>query len=135
MEAYLETLPTEGKEAVKARRPIAAKVDGLRGQLDKSEVWAGLLGDQPMPGPGECKKLRGIVYLAAGGEWAFPTQPAVVLVVGEDPPEGSGAATAADSAQPSTAAPVEDSADEAPKRAATAHRPARTAKTRKAKKA
>jgi hypothetical protein len=88
--AQLAAMPTEGDEAQKALKAMAAKVDGLRGQLEGSQVWSSLIGDQPLMAPGESKKLKGSVHLAHGAGWAFPQQPAVVLVVGDQPDPGPG---------------------------------------------
>lgn len=89
MEAKLAAMPTEGEEAKKALKPATAKVDSLRGQIEGSQVWSSLIGDQPLVALGESRKLKGSVYLAHGAGWAFPAQPAIVLVVGEEP-EGEG---------------------------------------------
>lgn len=82
--AQLAAMPTEGEAAQKALKPMTAKVDGLRNQIEGSQVWASLIGDQPLMAPGESRKLRGSVHLAHGGGWAFPQQPAIILVVGEE---------------------------------------------------
>lgn len=95
LRAVLDAMPTEGEGADKARKALDFKVTALAGQVDGADVWSGLLGDQALPAAGECKKIRGSVYIAAGDGWPFPGQPAVVLVVGEDkadPEDGGGEA-------------------------------------------
>jgi hypothetical protein len=94
LRATLDAMPTEGEGAQKALKPMAAKVEGLDGQLSRSDFWSGLLGDHQLPGFGECAKLKGVLSLALGGDWTFPGPPAVVLVIGEketdDPLSGEG---------------------------------------------
>ena len=104
-------MPESTPEAVKARKPMVARLDGLKGQVGGPDYWSGMLGDQRLPTDGECTKLKGNVHLAAGVGWAFPAPPAVVLVVGDgsieltegagDPhltPEGGAASTDRDGA-------------------------------------
>lgn len=117
MAAILEAMPTQGQGAQKARMPMAAKVEALDGQLKGAEVWIDLLGDQPLPAPGECKRLKGSVYFAVAGIWTFPAQPAAVLVIGEDaeavgedarpePDPTAGAVAASAAGSPVEAAPA-----------------------------
>jgi hypothetical protein len=101
----LAAMPTGGEPAQKARTTFEFKVNALRGQLEGADVWSGLLGDQVLPPLGECKKLRGSVYLAAGNGWNFPNQPAVVLIVGEEPNEEVPEAPTDPDAQPPIAQP------------------------------
>ncbi len=90
MSSQLAAMPTEGKEAQRALKPMTAKVDGLRGQVEGSQVWTSLIGDQQLLEPGESRKLKGSVHLAHGAGWAFPQQPAIILVVGEELDAGTG---------------------------------------------
>ncbi len=83
LSTQLAAMPTEGADAQKAHKAMTGKVEGLRGQVEGPQVWASLIGDQPLLGPGESKKLKGSVHLAHGAGWAFPQQPAIVLVVGD----------------------------------------------------
>ncbi|MHA7775981.1 hypothetical protein [Roseibium sp. M-1] len=95
MQDQLDLMPESTDDEKKARRPLAAKVESLRGQISGSEVWPQLLGDQPLPADGECKRLRGSVYVAKSGGWVHPTSPAVVLVVGEEEEQLSAPAASA----------------------------------------
>ena len=88
LSTQLAAMPTEGVDAQKAHKAMTGKVEGLRGQVEGPQVWASLIGDQPLLGPGESKKLKGSVHLAHGAGWAFPQQPAIVLVVGDESDSG-----------------------------------------------
>ena len=87
MQVALSKLPSGGDRAAeKFRRDLTAKVTALQGQVDGHQVWLGLLGDHLLPPDGQIRKLRGSVHLAHGAGWQFPAQPAVVLIVGAEPP-------------------------------------------------
>lgn len=85
LKSSLDAMPTDGDDAAQARKPLQAKLDGLSGQLEGSRIWSSLLRDAPLPGPGECKKVAGPVHIAHASGWSFPSQPAVVLLIGDQP--------------------------------------------------
>lgn len=85
MKDVLDGLPTDGEAAEKERTNFGYKVSALAAQVNGTDVWSGLLGDQALPPTGQCKKLLGSIYIAAGRDWTLPNQPAVVLAVDEEP--------------------------------------------------
>ena len=92
LQAQLEPMPNGTEDEQKARRPLATKVEGLKTQIVGSETWIKLFGDKSLPADGKCDRVGGCVYLAQGTGWVHPGPPAVVLVIGEPPDEGDGAA-------------------------------------------
>ena len=86
MQVDLSKLPPDGsKVEQKAHRDMSAKITALDAQVQGSQVWLGLLGDHALPAEGQIRKLKGSVHLAQGAGWQMPAQPAIVLVVGEEP--------------------------------------------------
>jgi hypothetical protein len=87
-EERLASLPTEGEGAAKKLKEATLKVAALREQMANDQLWISLVTDHFVPAPGECKRLKGSVWLARGVGWSFPSTPAVVLALAEhDDPE------------------------------------------------
>lgn len=113
LRTQLEAMPEGNEEDQKARKPLAAKVQGLATQMDGSETWIKLFGDKPLPAEGKCDRVGGCVYIAHGAGWVHPGPPAVVLVIGEpaddengNAEDGGNPAAGRDAPHPPTWAPA-----------------------------
>ena len=84
MQTLLDGL--QGKEdtaTAKRSRELSHKVDALRDQIARDDLWIELLKDCSIPSERQVKKVKGSIWLARGNGWDFPKAPAVVLVIEE----------------------------------------------------